>query len=290
MNAKKFSEALGNVREDYVNEAATYRRSSKSLSWVKWGAVAACLCLVAAGSGVLIHKNFNKPVTSNVSDDDTVLGIGTGGGAGIEFGGDKGGETGGDIIGEPGGYTGLFPDGDTGHYSMAVIPASEKLENVASAHTDILTEDDLSDIDLAKHLPKQLPDGFHFGRGSLYTTIMKDGTQYNMLRIEYISGWIQEQKYTEDGGAIAPAVWTEGDNFFVCVMNFEPDTHGRYVPDPNEQPVSVIEEIYSSAEEVPISLFEQFRTVYIRCGDNYAAVFRNTAESETVLEALRSIE
>ncbi len=285
MNAKKFSEALGNVRDDYVNEAATYRRGSKSRSWIKWGAAAACLCLVAAGSGILIHRNFNKPVTSNGSD--TFLG----GGTGIETGGgDKGGVTGGDIIGEPGGYPGLFPDGDTGHYSMAVIPASEKFENVASAHTDSLTEDDLSGIDLAKHLPKQLPDGFHFGRGSLYTTVMKDGTQYNMLRIEYISGWIQEQKFTEDGGAIAPTVWTEGDSFYVCVMNYEPDTHGKYIPDPNEQPVSVIEEIYSSAEEVPISLLEQHRTVYIRCGDNYAAVFRNTAESETVLEALRSIE
>ncbi len=281
MNAKKFSEALGNVRDDYVSEAAAYQRGSKSLSWVKWGAAAACLCLVVAGSGVLIHRNLNKPVTSNVSDD-TVLGIGTGGGTGIEFGGDKGGVT--------GGYPGLFPDGDTGYYSIAVIPASEKLENVASAHTDILTEDDLSDIDLAKHLPKQLPDGFHFGRGSLYTTIMKDGTQYNMLRVEYINGTIQEQKFTEDGGAIAPAVWTEGDNFFVQVRNYKPDTHGRYVPDPNEQPVSVIEEIYSSAEEVPISLLEQFRTVYIRCGDNYASVSRNTAEPEAVLEALRSIE
>ncbi len=277
MNAKKFSEALGNVREDYVNEAATYRRSSKSLSWVKWGAAAACLCLVVAGSGVLIHRNLNKPVSSNESD--TVLG----GGTGIETGG------GGTVAGM-GGNSAIEPGGDTGYYSVAVFPPSEKLENVASAKVDSLSEDEALGNELAKHLPKQLPDGFHFGRGTLYTTVMKDGTQYNMLRVEYINGTIQEQKYAEDGGAIAPAVWTEGDNFFVCVMNFEPDTHGKYIPDPNEQPVSVIEEIYSSAEEVPLSLIEQFRTPYIRCGDNYAAVFRNTAEPETVLEALRSIE
>ncbi len=278
MNAKKFSEALGNVRDDYVNEAATYQHSSKSLSWVKWGAAAACLCLVVAGSGVLIHRNLNKPVTSNVSDIPT-------------DGGEKGGVTGGGgTVAGMGGNSAIEPGGDTGYYSVAVFPPSEKIENVASAKVDSLAEDEALGNELAKHLPKQLPDGFHFGRGTLYTTIMKDGTQYNMLRVEYINGTIQEQKFSEDGGAIAPTVWTEGDNFFVQVMNFEPDTHDRYVPDPNEQPVSVIEEIYSSAEEVPISLLEQFRTVYIRCGDNYAAVFRNTAESETVLEALRSIE
>ncbi len=274
MNAKKFSEALGNVREDYVNEAAAYRRSSKSLSWVKWGAAAACLCLVAAGSGILIHRNFNKPVSSNGSD--TFLG----GGTGIETGGgDKGGVTG-------GGTT----EGDTGIYSVAVYPPSEKLENVASAKLDGLTEEEALGNELAKHLPKQLPDGFHFGRGWIYTTVMKDGTQYKMLKIEYISGWIQEQKFSEDGGAIAPDVWTEGDSFYVCVRNYEPDTHGKYIPDPNEQPVSVIEEIYSSAEEVPLSLLEEHRTPYIRCGDNYVSVERNTAEPEAVLEALRSIE
>ncbi len=260
MNAKKFSEALGNVCDDYVNEAATYRRAGKSRIMVKWGAMAACLCLAVAGSAVLINRNFNKPVTGNES--------------GITGGGEEGGVT----------------EGDTGlYYSVAVFPASEKPENVASAKVDSLTEDEVSGIELAKHLPKQLPEGFHFGRGSLYTTVMKDGTTYNMLRIEYISGWIQEQKFSEDGGAIAPDVWTEGDNFFVCVGNYEPDTHDKYIPDPDEPPVTVVEKIYSSAEEVPMSLLEQ-RTAYIRCGDNYVSVKRNTAEPEAVLEALRSIE
>ncbi len=273
MKAEKFSEALGNVREDYINEAAAYRRSSKSLSWVKWGAAAACLCLVAAGSGILIHQNFNNPVTSEPYGSGTFMGIGsdvTGGGTGIESGGVMG--------------------GDTGSYNVAVYPPSEKSENVASAKLDGLTEDELSGIELAKHLPKQLPDGFHFGRGWIYNTVMKDGTQYNTLKIEYISGWIQEQKFSEDGGAIAPDVWTEGDSFYVCVKNYEPDTHGKYIPDPDKPPVTVVEKIYSSAEEVPISLLEQHRIVYIRCGDNYAAVSRNTAEPEVVLEALRSIE
>lgn len=275
MNAKKFSEALGNVRDDYVNEAATYRHSSKSLSWVKWGAAAACLCLVAAGSGILIHRNLNKPVSGNESDTQPIYSL-PNGDKGGETGGGKGGHFGGNIIGEPGGYLGLFPDGDTGHYSMAVIPASEKFENVALAHTDSLTEDDLSDIDLAKHLPKQIPDGFHFGRGTLYTTVMKDGTTYNMLHIEYITGTIPEQKYTEDGGAIMPEHWTIGDQFTVRVWSFELDTD---------------HEIYSSAEEVPLSLLEEDGTALIRSGDCVVTVFDIIrADSAAVLESLKTIE
>ncbi len=273
MNAKKFSEALGNVREDYVNEAAAYRRGSKSLSWVKWGAAAACLCLVAAGSGVLIHRNINKPINSNESDQ-IAHGLDTGD---ENIGGWAGGETGGGLTFNGAvRYPGLFPDGDTGHYSMAVIPASEKFENVASAHTDSLTEDDLSGIDLAKHLPKQLPDGFHFGRGSLYTTVMKDGTTYNMLHIQYITGTIPEQKFTEDGGAIMPDPWTIGDQFTVRVWSFELNTK---------------HEIYSSAEEVPLSLLEEDGTALIRSGDCIVSVYDIiSAESAAVLESLKTIE
>lgn len=46
MKAKKFSEALGNVREEYISEAIAYQSKRKSRSWVKWGAAAACLCLI----------------------------------------------------------------------------------------------------------------------------------------------------------------------------------------------------------------------------------------------------
>ncbi len=287
MKAEKFSEALGNVREDYINEASTYNRSSKSRSWIKWGAAAACLCLVAAGSGVLISRNFNKPVTGNEND----ITIDGGEKGGVTGGGDKGGVTGGGTATEPGGLTGGDSDDlMSGSYSVAVYPPSEKREDVASAKVDGLTEDEAFSNELAKHLPKQLPDGFHFGRGGLYTTVMKDGTEYNMLRIEYISGWIQEQKFTEDGGAIAPDVWTEGDNFIICVMNYEPDTYNRYAPSPDEPPVAVFEEIYSSAEEVTPDYLKQHHVAYIRTGDCYVSVGCGTAEHETVLEALRSIE
>lgn len=54
MNAAQFSHALGKVNDKYIMEAITYERKKKS-GWLKWGAVAACLCLVAgiAVTGIL---------------------------------------------------------------------------------------------------------------------------------------------------------------------------------------------------------------------------------------------
>lgn len=49
MNTKKFSNALGNISESYVDEAVTYTAKKKSPPWVKWVAVAACLCFAVMG-------------------------------------------------------------------------------------------------------------------------------------------------------------------------------------------------------------------------------------------------
>ena len=45
MNAAQFSRALGKVNEKYIMEAITYKKEKKS-GWLKWGVLAACLCLV----------------------------------------------------------------------------------------------------------------------------------------------------------------------------------------------------------------------------------------------------
>ena len=104
--------------------------------------------------------------------------------------------------------------------------------------------------------------------------MMKDGIQYRMLRVEYISGEIPEQQFTEDGGAIAPDSETIGDVFIVCVMNYEPETDNN---------------IYSSSEEVPLSLLEENRAACIRIEDCYVLVFTETAEPAAVWDALRNI-
>ena len=46
MNAKKFSDAMSELDTKYVDEALNYKKKAKKPIWVKWGTMAACLCLV----------------------------------------------------------------------------------------------------------------------------------------------------------------------------------------------------------------------------------------------------
>lgn len=87
MNAKEFSVALGNIRNEYVAEAVTYQHIRKNcdenivkgaktpikkkLNWKVWGAMAACLCLILiAGIGFNIFKpdGFNTMIANSVTD------------------------------------------------------------------------------------------------------------------------------------------------------------------------------------------------------------------------------
>ncbi len=235
MTNEKLYEVLGDINEKYVKEAREYRKAKKPV-WLKWGAMAACLCLVVVGFTGLLHQNLRTPGSGGLG------GEGAGGG---------------------------------GYYSVAVYPASEKNENVATAEVVSLTENEVVNNELSKHLPKHLPDGFHYGRGSIYNTVMKDGTQYHMLRVEYISGTLPEQQFAEDGGAIAPNLDTTGDIFTVCVMNYEPETEHN---------------IYSSTDEVTVSLFEESGSVCISLEDYYISIFAGTAAPEAVFEAVKNIE
>ncbi len=232
MNSKKFSEAMSELDNKYVDEAINYKKKAKKLNRIKWGAMAACLCFVAAaGATIFLHQNVSIP--------------------------------------------GADDEGGTGAYSVAVYPATESEENVASADVTSLTESEALSNSLAKHLPRELSEGFHYGRGSIYHTVMKDGTKYHMLRIEYINGEIPEQQFTEDGGAIAPNPDTTGETFIVCVMDYKPKTDRT---------------IYSSSEEITLSLLEQNRDVYLHAGDCYVSVFTDTAKPTAAFEALKTIE
>ena len=237
MRKEDFFEVLGELDDDIVKGAKA--TVMKKMNWKVWGSLAACLCF-AVGAAVLLQQSI----------------LSSGGGSVPDFV-----DTGGDI--------------ESGMYSVAVYPATEREENVDSAEVVSLTERESLDNLLAEHLPKQLPDGFHYGRGSIYNTIMKDGTQYNMLRIEYITGEIPEQKFAEDGGAIAPEPGVFGDTFTICVLNYEPKTD-----------IS----IYSSKEEVTVSVLEKNGAAYIRAGDCCIGVFVETAEPAEVLDALKNIE
>ena len=236
MKKEDFFEVLGELDDDIVKGAKTIMK--KKMNWRTWGAMAACLCLVVLAAALLASSDIPLAIT---------------GGGGMDLGN----------------------DGMTYNYSVAVYPATESEDNVDTADVVSLTEQEALDNPLADYLPKQLPEGFHYGRGSIYNTVMKDGTQYNMLRIEYITGEIPKPQFAEDGGEAVPNPELLGDTFTVCVMNYEPETD-----------IS----IYSSQEDITVSLLEEDGAVYIHSGDCYIGVFTDTAEPANVLDALRNIK
>ena len=236
MKKEDFFEVLGELDDDIVKGAKTIMK--KKMNWRTWGAMAACLCLVVVAAALLASSDIPLAIT---------------GGGGMDLGN----------------------DGMTYNYSVAVYPATESEDNVDTADVVSLTEQEALDNPLADYLPKQLPEGFHYGRGSIYNTVMKDGTQYNMLRIEYITGEIPKPQFAEDGGEAVPNPELLGDSFTVCVMNYEPETD-----------IS----IYSSQEDITVSLLEEDGAVYIHSGDCYIGVFTDTAEPANVLDALRNIK
>lgn len=247
MNSKILSEAMGELDTRYIDEAVNYKKKAKRV-WVRWGAAAACLCLVAVGGVIISQRNFPAPGGVSIPGDDTI----------------GGGFTGGNVIG----------DSNIGSFSIAVYPPAESEKNVAKADAVSFTESEALANPLGKHLPKQFPEGFHYGRSSLYTTVMKNGTEYNMLRVEYLTGEFPEQKFSEDGGAIAPEPGIFGDVFMVCVYDHTPRTDDH---------------IYSSAEEVSLPIFEEKRSAFIQVGECYVSVFADTADPSAVFEVLDNI-
>lgn len=63
MNSKKFSEAMSELDNKYVDEAINYKKKAKKPGWIKWGAMAACLCLVICAFAIpRLFDNSSAPV------------------------------------------------------------------------------------------------------------------------------------------------------------------------------------------------------------------------------------
>ena len=60
MTNEKLYEVLGDINEKHVNEAREYRKAKKPV-WLKWGAMAACLCLVVVGAFMATNINSGTP-------------------------------------------------------------------------------------------------------------------------------------------------------------------------------------------------------------------------------------
>ncbi len=59
MNTKKFSEAMNELDNKYVEKAINYQAKKRKPVWMKWGAMAACLCLMFCASFFLINHLIN---------------------------------------------------------------------------------------------------------------------------------------------------------------------------------------------------------------------------------------
>ena len=239
MNVKKFSDAMSELDTKYVEEALNYDRQSKRPVWIKWAVMAACLCLVLGGIAI-----------------SQIPGIFPDHGAGIDPGG-------------------THPDGvDPIIASVAVYPATEKIEDVADATYENISEADAYGFDpLGKYLPASLPDGYHFGKASLYETTMKDGTRYYLLRVQYTTDNSTAQANTEEDIAADPN--TLGKSFAVFVMNYEPATE-KQIYAPADMTARLLEEIGGS-------------TFHISYGHIYVGISPDTATSDDILAAVTSI-
>lgn len=58
MSKDKIIDSLGRIDEDMIERVDALRRERRISSWVKWGALAACLCIVAS---LAIPAVFNRP-------------------------------------------------------------------------------------------------------------------------------------------------------------------------------------------------------------------------------------
>ena len=60
MNTRIFTQALGNINDKYITEALNYQKK-KNIIWLKWGAIAACACLVISLGAFLIASLNGLP-------------------------------------------------------------------------------------------------------------------------------------------------------------------------------------------------------------------------------------
>lgn len=213
MKTPKMVEAMSYIDDDLVSGAITCTRKKKS-GWRRWGAMAACLCLVI--TGVALWGNLPGKIPEA--------------GAGGEDSG------------------GVWPEGvDPVIASLAVIPAGVDLLDVADATSVSISEEDARAVeDLGAYLPSALPEGCRYGPAGYYETIMKDGTRYHMLRVTYESGeasvpaTVPENADETENAQMASAT-TGSTAFLWMVWGHRPDTD-LPVYQPEELSASLIEQ------------------------------------------------
>ena len=68
MNAKKFSDAMSELDTKYVDEALNYKTKMKKPIWIKWGIMAACLCLIICVVTIpRLLNGSNPPISGDLA-------------------------------------------------------------------------------------------------------------------------------------------------------------------------------------------------------------------------------
>ena len=60
MSTKKFAEALSALDSKYIEEAMDYQKKARKPGWLKWGMMAACMCLMVASLVAVISFYGNQ--------------------------------------------------------------------------------------------------------------------------------------------------------------------------------------------------------------------------------------
>lgn len=85
MKTPRISEAIGNLPEDLVNGAVTYKRASKKKNFVKWGSIAACFMVMVMATALIVPMLLGGDPISIGGIDRDYKGVISGGESYIDF-------------------------------------------------------------------------------------------------------------------------------------------------------------------------------------------------------------
>lgn len=233
MSKDNVIDSLGRIDEEMILGVEKLRRKRKRSGRVRWAAIAACLCLVITGAAVWSHFGTQGK-----------LGEGA-----VSAGNDA--------------LAGMWPEGIDPEIAMvAIYPAGAELEDVADAISVSVSEAEARNIgDLGCYLPSALPEGYRYAVGGHFRTMMKDGTEYQMIRMTYEQG--------------AEPVLTGDTAFIWTVWSFLADA---------DYPVYLPEELSESMIDQQVS-----PVFYIDYGGIYVGIEKLDINSEELYSMIESI-
>ena len=85
MKTPRISEAIGNLPEDLVSGAVTYKRTSKKKSFIKWGSIAACFMVMVMATALIVPMLLGGDPISIGGIDRDYKGVISGGESYIDF-------------------------------------------------------------------------------------------------------------------------------------------------------------------------------------------------------------